>query len=176
MAIKPSANMKVHIVYRSDLNKMRLAAGCAGLLVAIGLAAPPSAAQVVELKFEKNLAFGTVFVGRAGGAIIMSPGGVATTNPTGLFHRGGGQPAEFTLSTMPNTAFTVTISGSAPLTSVEPGRNGMTISDFRVQTTPLPPLNNLDRTKIAIGATIIIAGNQESGEYRGTYSITINHN
>ncbi|MCZ6605423.1 MAG: DUF4402 domain-containing protein [Alphaproteobacteria bacterium] len=147
------------------------------MMSAIGLAAPPSAAQVVELKFEKNLAFGTVFVGRAGGAITMSPGGVATTNSTGLFHQGGGQPAEFTLSTMPNTAFTVAISGSAPLTtSRQPGRNGMTIREFRVQTTPLPPLNNLDRTKIAVGATIDIAGNQASGEYRGTYSITINHN
>ena len=146
------------------------------LLAALALGAHDAHAQQIVLSKTRNLEFGR-FVAGSGGAIVVSPlgvrsrtGGVVLLNSpavgqaafnVGKSNSGGGNKA---------VIISLPANGSVRLSS---GANSMAVDSFVANPASIVSVPNNGIT-LSVGASLVVAPNQPSGNYTGSFPLTVN--
>ncbi|MHB8800743.1 MAG: DUF4402 domain-containing protein [Thermoanaerobaculia bacterium] len=147
----------------------------AGLLVAVSLSAPALGQQPapIAITADRDLAFGSIAPGPAGGSVTVDPTGGRTA--AGVVVLGGGfGAASYTIRIGGgNPHYTITLPASVSLQG--PGAARMTVdtfvSDPSGSGTAKPP-QRVDQ--LAVGATLRVGPNQPSGSYSAPFLVTVN--
>ncbi|KAF0196210.1 MAG: YapH protein, partial [Bacteroidetes bacterium] len=108
--------------------------------------------------------------------------GTVTITPAGVrSHTGGVTPsaigtynnAIYTATGEPNATYSITLPAS---TTISSGANSMTVNNFTSDPTPTGLLNGGGSQTINVGATLNVGASQATGNYSGTYDVTIAYN
>lgn len=126
-------------------------------------------AQPISVAQTTPLNFGSVTTSAATGTIEITPAG-AVNYLGGVANFGGTPtPATFAVNGEGALAFNVTLPTTATLTS---GANSMVVNTF---THNAPAALTGGVANFQVGATLNVGANQPSGNYTGTYTITVNY-
>lgn len=146
------------------------------LLPLLLLALPVQTANKVgTLTPTRDLALGR-FVAAGGGTVVVSPAGVRSkTGAVVLLSGGTVSSAAFTLSESGNgksLAWTsIGLPASATLTSS--GGATMTLTNFT--STPAATFVGSTLTQLTVGATLNVGPNQATGNYSGSFAVTVDY-
>ena len=117
----------------------------------------------------QTMNFGTISSGATAGTVTLSPAGVRTST---LSYYGTSRPGIFSITGEPSTPLTVSF-GNGTLSN---GANTMTLSNFTTSTTPASSTTDSSgNLTLNVGADLAVAANQASGNYTGTYTVTISY-
>ncbi len=128
----------------------------------------------IAITNTQGLAFGNIAASAALGTVTVSPAGVRTST-------GGVTPSA--IGTFNNAIYTATGENNATYsislpasTTISSGANNMTVNGFTSNPTPTGLLNASGSQTITVGATLNVGANQATGNYTGTYNVTIAYN
>ncbi len=117
----------------------------------------------------QTMNFGTISSGATAGTVTLSPAGVRTS---ALSYYGTSRPGIFNITGEPSTPLTISF-GNGTLSN---GANTMTLSNFTTSTTPASSTTDSSgNLTLNVGADLAVAANQASGNYTGTYTVTISY-
>ncbi len=117
----------------------------------------------------QTMNFGTISSGATAGTVTLSPAGVRSST---LSYYGTSRPGIFSITGEPSTPLTVSF-GNGTLSN---GANTMTLSNFTTSTTPASSTTDSSgNLTLNVGADLAVAANQASGNYTGTYTVTISY-
>lgn len=129
--------------------------------------------EALALSKNADLGFANVVPNpSAGGAVVVTPAS-ARTCAAGLTCSGTVTAADFTVAGAPGAAYTLTLPGSANITS---GSDTMLVDNFTTS------LGGSTGTLIGgadtfqMGATLNVAAAQAVGTYNGTFTVTVEYN
>ncbi|MGA7617407.1 MAG: DUF4402 domain-containing protein [Thermoanaerobaculia bacterium] len=148
-----------------------LSAGLAEAAVAY-MAVQPSAISITN---DSALNFGSFIVGPSAGTVTVAPDGTRTVSGVIPIATGSFNAASFTVtvSGSGNPHYLITI--PAGLTLTGPGGATMSVDTFlsnpAISGIASPPAR---QDTLAIGATLRINANQQSGAYNGVFPVTVN--
>lgn len=128
----------------------------------------------IQLENTQGLVFGNIASSASIGTVTISPSGTRS-------HSGGVTPsvigafnnAIYTATGEPNATYTITLPASITISS---GGNNMTVNGFTSDPTPTGTLGAGGTQTINVGATVNVGANQATGNYSGTYDVTIAYN
>lgn len=147
------------------------------LLVPAALLLAPGLAQAKTTFSNKSaLAFGR-FVPNTGGTVTVSPAGMRTSTGGLLLMSSTPAAASFTWSdTSPANANKICLiglpaDGTVTLTS---GTASMPVNTFTSTPSGSSPMTG-GSLQFTVGATLVVGANQPSGNYSGTFSVTITY-
>ena len=128
----------------------------------------------ITLTNTQGLAFGNIASSSSIGTVTITPAGVRS-------HTGGVTPsaigtynnAIYTATGEPNATYSITLPASVTISS---GSNNMTVNNFTSDPTPTGLLSGAGSQTINVGATLNIGASQATGNYSGTYDVTIAYN
>jgi len=129
---------------------------------------------VITLARLTNLSFGDIYTTPASGTVVLSPAGVRTF--TGGVLLGGltaVTAASFTVTGTASTTYAITLPVSVVLTG--PGGT-MTANAFTSTPSATGTLSTAGQQQLRVGATLNVGANQPSGNYSGTFSVTVAYN
>ena len=136
----------------------------AGFLLSAAVAHAQFSVDQIE-----DISFGEVIVGMVAGSIKVPLSGVASVAGP-IVHLGGERAATFRLRGPVGAAFSI----SLPVTvGVINGNASMEIRDFEADVGTGITQGDNNPLQITVGATIFINGDQPSGDYFGTFMITV---
>ena len=115
--------------------------------------------------------FGTVAVTKAGGAVVLSPGGTRTGPATYSFD-GPSRPGQFTVVGTPNAAVAISFSSGDAISGPGPA---MALGSFTHNAGAAPTLNGAGTLSLAVGATMTVGPAQPYGTYAGSYTVVVNY-
>jgi hypothetical protein len=124
----------------------------------------------------QDLAFGTFAVLAAGSVTVMpsgarvAQGSVVTINTTAAH-----APAVFEVLGTPGHAYTVSLPSDHTVWLTSGGGQSVPLSGFRIEGTNLMVIGPSGRSVIQLGATLNAPSALPPGNYRGSFSLTINH-
>lgn len=128
----------------------------------------------IQLTNTQGLAFGNIAASANPGTVTISPTGIRTSSggvtPSAI---GTFNNAIYTATGEPNATYTITLPGFITIIS---GANSMTVNGFTSDPTPTGNLGAVGTQTINVGATVIVGANQATGDYSGTYDVTIAYN
>ncbi|MDB5934020.1 MAG: hypothetical protein JWQ01_1364 [Massilia sp.] len=148
-----------------------------GLLLPLLLLALPvqPATKVGNVTPTRNLALGR-FVAAGGGTVVVNPAGVRSKSGAVVLLSGG---------TVSSAAFSLTESGSgksvtwttislpASATLTNGSGASMTLTNFT--SNPTGTFSGSALTQLTVGATLNVGPNQSTGNYSGTFVVTVNY-
>lgn len=147
----------------------------AGLLFAVSLAVPARGQQPapIAITADRDLAFGSIAPGPAGGSVTVDPAGGRTA--AGVVVLGGGfGAASYTIRISGgNPHYTITLPSSVSLQG--PGAATMTVDTFvsdPAGTGKAEPPQRIGQ--LAVGATLRVGPNQPAGSYSAPFLVTVN--
>jgi hypothetical protein len=128
----------------------------------------------ITLTNTQGLAFGNIASSAATGSVTISPLGIRS-------HSGGVTPsaigtynnAVYTATGENNATYSISLPASVAITS---GSNSMTVNGFTSDPNATGLLNGTGSQTINVGATLNVNANQATGDYTGTYNVTIAYN
>ncbi|MCX6335485.1 MAG: DUF4402 domain-containing protein [Bacteroidia bacterium] len=126
----------------------------------------------ITLTVGTTLDFGTIY--NTGGTVIISTAGVrsgtaavkATPVPTA---------GTFTVAGEPTLTYAITLPADGVVT-IASGVNTMPINSFVSNPATTSTIPGGGSETLSIGATLTVAAGQASGNYTGTYSVTVQYN
>jgi hypothetical protein len=128
----------------------------------------------IAITNTQGLVFGNIASSAAIGTVTITPAGVRTST-------GGVTPSA--IGTFNNAIYNATGEGNATYsislpasTSITSGANSMTVNGFTSSPTPTGTLSAGGTQTITVGATLNVGANQVTGNYTGTYNVTIAYN
>jgi Domain of unknown function (DUF4402) len=142
----------------------------AGAATATGHAAVTIVAAVAVSETQP-MDFGTVGVTKAGGSVVLSPGGTRSGPATYSFD-GSSRPGQFTVQGTPNAAVAISFSSGDAVTGPGPA---MALSSFTHNAGSAPALDSTGKLSLAVGATVTVGTSQPYGTYAGTYNVIVNY-
>lgn len=117
----------------------------------------------------QTMNFGTISSGTTAGTVTLSPAGVRTSS---LSYYGTSRPGIFTITGEPSTPLVISFANG----TLSNGANTMTLSNFTTSTTPASSTTDSSgNLTLNVGADLAVAANQASGNYTGTYAVTISY-
>lgn len=117
----------------------------------------------------QSMNFGTISSGTTAGTVTLSPAGVRTST---LSYYGTSRPGIFTITGEPSTPLTISFTNG----TLSNGANTMALSNFTTSTTPASSTTDSSGSlTLNVGADLAVAANQASGNYTGTYNVTISY-
>ena len=128
----------------------------------------------IAITNTQGLAFGNIASSAAIGTVTVTPAGVrtgtggVTPSAIGTFNN-----AIYTATGENNATYSITLPSSINITS---GSNTMVVNSFTSTPTPTGLLNGSGTQTINVGATLNVGANQATGNYAGTYDVTIAYN
>ena len=164
-----------------------------GLLLALGLAMPAAAQQVLPRSAvpraqataaliypltvitKANMDFGSIAVAGAGTAVIDPNSGLMSV--TGGVTRLGGAPQPATFVGAARSAAVVIIRvPNQPITLTRVGGSEtMQVRSFTLQGQDKRTLARLESFEFNVGATLVVAAGQVEGVYSGTFDVTVQY-
>jgi len=151
---------------------------CAGprLALAASASASVSAAIVPAISISKDtdMNFADVIAGASSGTVVLTTGGArSATGGVTLGNSAGTAAAAFTVSGDPSSTYSITLPGSATLTS---GANNMTVNTFVSSPSATGTLGGGGTQVLTVGATLQIGANQAQATYTGSFDVTVAYN
>lgn len=158
------------------------------LLMALGLASTPAAAQIstsfsasatviapIGVTKQGDLNFGS-FLPSSTNPGTVTIGGTGAVSATNVTYAGGGSPAAFQVSGQPNRAFSVLVPASGALTRVS-GSEQMAISfgSSYVNGGISRALDDTGANTFAMGAQLQVNTNQAPGAYTGSFAVVVSY-
>lgn len=128
----------------------------------------------ITLNNTQGLAFGNIASSSALGTVTISPANVRTSaggvtpSAIGTFNN-----AIFVAGGEPNATYTITLPTSVTVTS---GANNMTVTGWTSNPSGNGLLSGIGEQTINVGATLNVAANQATGDYSGSFDVTIAYN
>ncbi|MCO5256874.1 MAG: DUF4402 domain-containing protein [Lentimicrobium sp.] len=127
----------------------------------------------ISLVNTQGLAFGNIAASSNPGTVTITPEGVRS-------HTGGVTPsiigtynnAIYSATGEPNATYTITLPGSI---SISDGTNTMSVNNF-TSTPAAGTLSAAGSQTINVGATVNVGASQPTGNYTGSYDVTIAYN
>lgn len=117
----------------------------------------------------QTMNFGTISSAATAGTVTLSPAGARTST---LSYYGTSRPGVFSITGEPSTPLTISF-GNGTLSN---GANTMTLSNFTTSTTPASSTTDSSgNLTLNVGADLAVGANQASGNYTGTYTVTISY-
>jgi hypothetical protein len=135
-----------------------------------------SAAIVAAISISNtaDLDFGQVVAGGSSGTVVMSTAGSrSATGGTTLGSSAGSGAASFTVSGDPNASYTITLPGSAVLSS---DGDDMIINNFTSNPSGNGTIGGGGSQVLGVGATLQVGASQPAGSYSGSFNVTIAYN
>lgn len=161
-----------------------------GHALAQSASAPAQSEAVVVsmLSFFKvdDLSFGRIIPGQTAGTVVLAPTGVRTrSGGVALASGAAPQPAAFAGRGTFNQQVTISV-GSNSITLNRIGGGGtMTMDSFVIGSTPTASLttaplafrigSSTGQFQFPVGATLRVKANQRSGNYAGTFTVTLQY-
>ena len=135
--------------------------------------APITITNTASMEFGNLLETGTEYT------VVLDTGGTTTgdNRPTGL--AGTIQSAGFNVTGESGATYTITLPGSVILNNNngETGSdNEMTLNNFTSSKTGNTGTLNSGTDSFTVGASLIVKAKQNSGDYEGTFTVTVNYN
>jgi len=148
----------------------------AGFLVAVSLSAPARGQQPapIAISADRDLAFGSIAPGPAGGRVTIDPAGGRTAAGLVVLGSGFGSASYTVRIAGGNPHYSITLPGAAILQG--PGTAKMTVDTFVSYpsgTGKVDPSAGRVGT-LAVGATLRVGPNQPSGSYSGPFLVIVN--
>ena len=148
----------------------------AGAFLALGLSAPAlgQGSAPITIAADRDLAFGSIAPGPAGGSVTIDPAGGRTAAGVVVLGSGFGA-ASYTIriSDKGNPHYTITLPTSVTLQG--PGAATMTIDTFVSDPAGSGMAKPPDRVdQLAVGATLRVRPNQASGAYSAPFLVMVN--
>lgn len=156
----------VHIFFVAAMSVLATHLG-PGLALAQLSGGPPT----IDPTGITELSFGDVIIGSTAGSVMVRPDGSLGPPSIGVGHLGGQSAAAFDITGPANTSFSIVLPGSATVTN---GGHSMTVRNF---TTDVPTgriAGSGASVRVSVGATLDLNANQASGDYFGSFLITVN--
>lgn len=128
----------------------------------------------ITLTNTQGLAFGNIAASAAVGTVTVSPAGIRTNtggvtpSAIGTFNN-----AVYTATGEVNATYSISLPASVNIAS---GANTMMVNGFTSDPTPTGLIGAGGSQTINVGATLNVGANQPSGDYSGTYNVTIAYN
>lgn len=128
----------------------------------------------ITLTNTQGLAFGNIAASAALGTVTITPAGVrsntggVTPSAIGTYNN-----AIYTATGEANATYSISLPASTTITD---GTNNMTVNGFTSDPTPTGLMSGAGSQTINVGATLNVGANQASGNYSGTYNVTIAYN
>lgn len=150
----------------------------AGILLAMACAATAASVSwgaVIAISNSGALAFGK-FVAGSGGTVAVSANGVrSASGGVMLVPSGTGAAAQFAVSGDPNLTYSISLptDGVAALTS---GTNSMAVNTFTSSPSLTGTLSAGGTDTVSVGATLSVGSNQATGNYSGSFNVTVDYN
>jgi hypothetical protein len=128
----------------------------------------------ITLTNTQGLAFGNIASSNAIGSVTISPAGART-------HTGGVTPsvigtfnnAIYNATGEANATYTISLPASVNITS---GSNSMVVNGFTSDPAATGLFSGAGTQTINVGATVNVGASQPTGDYSGTYDVTIAYN
>ena len=137
----------------------------------ISATASASVAEALRISSDQSLSFGGVANLNVQEVVTVDP--TSCTVTTNLTHFGNHQCGQFTVSGYGNTAYIVTWSEA---TSLRHTVHSSIVMPFELNLAGGTSRNLASgRDELQFGGVLTVAANQASGNYTGTYSVTVNH-
>ena len=141
------------------------------------IAAPASWAGPMGIgSSTQPLAFGSL-VANSGGSVTVTANPVGRSAAGGVFllPSGNWSAASFSVTGDPNATYAISLpaNGMVALTS---GANTMAINDFTSSPALTGQLTGGGSQTLMVGATLSVSGNQPTGSYSGSFTVTVNYN
>ncbi len=165
------------------------ALGCLTFVI-MGLLSPVSASaqnivpvsvsvEIVEpLTTEKtsDLSFGTIVIDSDGGTVSFDADGNIQLTGGLSFLNSGSQPvqASFNISGRPGTGINIELPSEVIL--IHPDGHEMILDGITPNTDADPTLDAQGQIDFLLNGTLHVLQNQESGDYSGTFMVTVNYN
>ena len=130
----------------------------------------------IAIAHVEHLNFGNIVAGTGIGTVIVDTEGDRTktgdvilpTATPGTFNA-----AEFTVTGLANATYAITLPGSIDISTT--GGETMTVTDFTSDPDGTGTLTNGTQT-LYVGAKLTVLAAQASGEYTGTFNVTVAYN
>lgn len=154
---------------------------CAFALVSVYMAATSSLAAInlleaISITNTQGLAFGS-FVAGSGGAVTVSTEGVrSASGDVFLIPSSEGLAAHFTVSGAADATYSIQLPANDAVFLTGPGVD-MAVNDFI--SSPSGAGGQLDSggsQTLSVGATLTVGSGQVSGDYSGSFSVTVEYN
>ena len=148
----------------------------AGLLVAVSLSSPALGQQPapITISADRDLAFGSIAPGPAGGMVTIDPAGGRTAAGVVVLGSGFGAASYTVRIAGGNPHYSITLPSSVSLQG--PGAATMVVDSFvstPAGTGKVDPSAGRVGT-LAVGATLRVGPNQPSGSYSAPFLVTVN--
>lgn len=146
-----------------------------GALLAAGLTAPAlgQGSAPITIAADRDLAFGSIAPGPAGGSVTIDPAGGRTAAGVVVLGSGFGAASYTVRVSGGNPHYTITLPTSVTLQG--PGAATMTVDTFVSDpsgTGMAKPPARVDQ--LSVGATLRVGPNQPSGPYSAPFLVTVN--
>lgn len=144
-------------------------------MVCATTASSASWGAVIAISNTGALAFGK-FVARSGGTVVVSATGVRSAGGSVmLVPSGTGAAAQFAVSGDPNATYSITLPADGVVTLAS-GGNSMAVNAFTSSPSLIGLLNAGGTDTVSVGATLNVGSNQATGNYSGSFNVTVNYN
>ena len=117
-----------------------------------------------------DLNFGTLVSGPAPGTVIVDPAGTRTASGGVSLVSSSPTAAQFNVTGQGSTAYTIAVPGSISITN---GTDTMVVNTFTSNPSGTGTLSALGAQQLNVGATLNVAASQASGNYTGTFNVTV---
>ncbi len=128
--------------------------------------------RLVTLSQDTPLSFGVIATNSKQCIVTLSPAGAINCPGQPFQFSGAATPATFTVGGNSNTPVTISFSSGDSLTG--PG-SAMTLNNFQHDAGATPVLDGGGWLTFNVGADLRIKNNQVSGNYTGSYTISVNY-
>lgn len=144
----------------------------------LGAVLAPACWAAIAIVNTQALAFGS-FAAGSGGSVTVGPGGGRSAGGgVVLLSSGAGAAAQFSVTGDPSVTYSITLpaNGGVSLTS---GGNSMALNNFTSTPSASTPSTGLlsvgGSQTLSVGATLSVGSNQPSGNYSGSFDVTVNY-
>ena len=149
---------------------------CAGETIAATATSNVSASIVPAITITKNtdMDFADVVATASAGTVVLTTAGArSVTGGATLGNGTGTAAAAFTVAGDPASTYSITLPGSATITSAP---NTMTVNTFTSNPSGTGTLGAGGTQGLTVGATLVVGASQAQGTYTGTFDVTVAYN
>lgn len=125
----------------------------------------------IAIAKTSDMNFGSVVPGSSAGTVVLASNGTATS---ALTLTGSKSAAAFSVTGGVNTAYTITLPTTTTLS--DGAANSMTVNGFTSSIGTAGTLSAGGTQSFNVGATLNVGASQASGDYTGSFTVTVAYN
>lgn len=130
----------------------------------------------ISLMNTQALAFGG-FVAGSGGSVVIAPSGArSASGGVVLIASRAGAAAHFSVSGDPNFTYAISLPVNGTVMLSDGAGNNMSANDFTSSPSGIGQLSGAGTQQLAVGATLVVGGNQPPGAYSGSFMVSVDYN